>query len=113
MSQIAPHIRGARREDYEPNVLAFVPSAQGEELEIRSALLLMRDLCMAAKAHASDQGWVLYGLVEQTVSLQAFAAMPIERLRELRLVCRRCIATAAGFDDLFALPVGGTDAGGK
>lgn len=110
-AQIAPHIRGARREDYEPNVRAFLPSCEGDELEIRSALLLMRDLSAAAKPQASEQGWCLLDVVERTASESAFRAMKLDELTELRRLLRQVVAAAAGFDQLYApaLPLGETD----
>lgn len=101
-AQIAPHIRGAKREDYEPNVRAFLPGVDGEELEIRSALLLMRDLSAAAKPQASEQGWCLLDVVERTASTSAFRAMPLAELVELRRLLRQVVAAAAGFDQLYA-----------
>lgn len=103
-----------RRQDYEPMVRAFLPSAEGEELELRSRLLLMRDRAMATKPIACDQAWHLLDLVERTASAEAFRPMKAEDLAEVRRILVMCVAAASSFDTLYApkLPLGETDARG-
>lgn len=102
------------REDYVPAVRAFCPAAEGEELELRASLLLMRDMSMSTKPRCSEEGWQILDLVERTASRDAFRSMSIAELAEIRRLLIRLVSTASGFDALFArqLPLGGTDGRG-
>ncbi len=103
-----------KREDYEPAVRCFLPSVQGEELELRASLLLMRDRAMATKPIASEEGWVCLDLVERTASRDAFRPMKLDELQEIKRLMIRLVSTASGFDQLWApqLDLGGADGGG-
>jgi hypothetical protein len=100
-----------KREDYHPNVLAFLPGCAGEELEHRSSLLLMRDRAMATKPACSEYGWEILDMVERIAREHAFRSMPLAELAEVRRLLIRLVSTASGFDALYApqLPIGGVD----
>lgn len=99
---IVTDIRHPKREDYEPNVRMFLPSAQGEELELRASLLLMRDRAIATKPIACEEAWQILDLVERTASRDAFRSMRMDELREIKRLLIRLVSTASGFDSLWA-----------
>jgi hypothetical protein len=94
-----PLARALQLADYEPHVHAFLPGCGGEELEIRSALLLMRDCAAAAKTHCTDEAYPLLEHVEHLASRFAFQGMLIEDLRDLRTAMRKLVAAAASIDE--------------
>lgn len=108
---VSTAIHAPKREDYEPAVRTFLPGCEGEELQMRAALMLMRDRAMATKPICSEEGWVLLDLVERTASRHAFRPMPVEELQELRRLLVMLVASASGFDALYAR-VGGPDGRG-
>lgn len=91
-----------KREDYEPAVKCFLPSAFGEELELRASLLLMRDRAMSVKPVACEEAWQILDLVERTASRDAFRSMAMDELRELKRLLIRLVSTASGFDAMWA-----------
>lgn len=100
-------MRPPRRSDYEPIVKGLRPLCEGEELMLRSSLLLMRDRAMATKRTASPAGYALLDMVEQVTSGEAFNhRLPIEELREIRRLCVQSVMIARGFDAIYqpALP---------
>lgn len=114
MMSLVTDINYPKREDYEPAVKCFLPSARGEELNLRASLLLMRDRAMSAKRGACEEAWQLLDLVERTASRDAFRSMRLEELREIKRLLIRLVSTASGFDSLWApqFSLGGADAGG-
>ena len=94
--------RPARREDYEPIVKGLIPFCDGDELRLRSGLLLMRDRALATKATASESAWALLDIVEREASLAAFRSMPLDDLKEFRRLCVLCVMAASSFDTLYA-----------
>lgn len=98
--------RPTRREDYEPVVKGMIPFCSGEELRLRTGLLLMRDRAMSTKAHAVSTGmsasaWALLDIIIREASESAFQGMPIEALREFRALCVKCVLIAQAFDRLY------------
>ena len=87
---------------YESNVVMFLPGCEGEELDLRARLLLMRDRAMATKPIASEEGYALLDLIERTASRDAFRSMPIEELRTIRYILVKLVGAASDFDCLFA-----------
>jgi hypothetical protein len=124
----ATEIRYPQREDYYPTVRAFLPGCEGEELDNRASLLLMRDRALATKPACSDVGWEILDLVQRTASDLAFKSMPAVELKTARYLLVRLISAASGFDSMWApqldlggapeglegvaAHLGGTDAGG-
>lgn len=94
----APVVHESRRQ-YVPTVNALMPGAQGDELDIRCSLLLMRDCAAAAKGSCSGEAYPILDEVERLASRFAFQGMPIEELQELRKVMRQIVAAAASLDD--------------
>jgi hypothetical protein len=94
-----------KREDYVPHVRAFLPSAEGEELQLRASLLLMRDRAMATKPRCSEEGWHILDVVERTASRDAFRSMPLDELQQIRHLLIRLVTAASDFDALFAPPL--------
>lgn len=99
-----------RRQQYEPTVRALMPGAEGDELDVRCSLLLMRDCSTSAKNSCSEEAWPILDQVERLTSRFAFQAMPIEDLVELRRVLRLVVAAAANLD-AWATP--GKDSDGR
>lgn len=113
--EIVPGIsRPARRDDYIPIVKAMRPFVDGEELQLRASLLLMRDRAMATKNTACAPAWTLLDVVERTASENAMnERVPLDVLRELRRLCLNCVASASSFEGLFrSSSQGGADASG-
>jgi hypothetical protein len=116
-AEVVPGVsRPPRREDYEPIVKGLRPFIEGEELVLRSSLLLMRDRAMATKFSACEPSWHLLEVVERVASENAMNwRVTIDDLREIRRLCVMCVTNASGFDALFQprLPLdeGEADAG--
>lgn len=105
-------IRPPRREDYEPIVRGLRPFCEGEELMLRSSLLLMRDRAMATKNNACAPSWALLDVVERVASEWAMNhKLHVEELREVRRLCVMCVANASSFDTLFQPGLPGIDEG--
>lgn len=101
-----------RRSDYESIVKGLRPLCDGEELMLRSSLLLMRDRAMATKQVASEPAWMLLDVVERVSSENALNHLiPLDVLRELRRLCVMCVANASGFDAVFHPRLPGLDQG--
>lgn len=102
-AELAPGVfRSPRREDYEPIVRGLRPLCDGEELMLRTSLLLMRDRAMATKNHACEPAWIILDVVERTASDNAMnSRVGLEDLRELRRLCVSCVMAANGFDMMF------------
>lgn len=104
--------RPPRREDYEPIVKGLRPLVEGEELTLRSSLLLMRDRAMATKQAACAPSWALLDVVERVASESALNhKLQVDELRELRRLCLNCVASASSFDTLFQPRIPGLDQG--
>jgi hypothetical protein len=102
-------VRVPKRSDYEPIVRGLRPMCDGEELMLRSSLLLMRDRAMATKTRACEPAWMLLDVVERVASENAMNhRVDLESLREMRRLCVMCVCNASGFDALFQprLPLG-------
>jgi hypothetical protein len=94
--------RPPKREDYEPIVKGLRPLVDGEELDLRCSLLLMRDRAIATKNTVSAPAWQLLDVVQCETSDNALNwRVDIEGLRELRRLCANCIAAAASFEALY------------
>lgn len=94
--------RAPRREDYEAIVKGVRPFIKGEELELRSSLLLMRDRAMATKNSACEPAWLLLDIVERQASDVAMNhRVSLDDLREVRRLCISCVMAASGFDMLY------------
>lgn len=109
----APAASFPKREDYEPIVLNFLPTAEGEGLKLRASLLLMRDRCIATKPIACEESWHILDLVERTVSRDAFRSMPETELAMIRYIVRKLVTAASEFDALFAKPSSLEDIGDR
>lgn len=103
--------RAPRREDYEPIVKGLLPYCEGEELRLRTGLLLMRDRAMATKAMASQSSWALLDIVEREAGEVALRGCKIDDLREFRRLCVQCVMTASGFDMLYQPSLPGLEKG--
>jgi hypothetical protein len=105
-------MRVPRRSDYEPIVKAMRPLCEGEELELRASLLLMRDRAMATKGMACTPAWALLDVVENVANESALSfAVSKNQLRELRRLCLNCVAAASSFDTLYQPRLPGIDKG--
>lgn len=111
--EIVPGVsRPPRRSDYEQIVKGLRPLCDGDELLLRSSLLLMRDRAMATKPIACEASWALLDLVEREASEAALnSRIPLEDLRELRRLLLNCVAAASSFDTLYQPRLPGIDQG--
>jgi hypothetical protein len=95
-------MRVPRRSDYEPIVRGLRPLCEGEELMLRSSLLLMRDRAIATKPIACEPAWNLLDIVEREASESALNhRIKLDDLRELRRLLVMCVCTASSFDTLY------------
>jgi hypothetical protein len=105
-------VRPPRREDYEPIVKGLRPLCAGEELMLRTSLLLMRDRAMATKQIACEPAWHLLDVVEREASSAALDhRITLDDLRELRRLCIMCVCNASSFDTLYQPRLPGLDEG--
>lgn len=104
-AELVPGIsRPPRREDYEPIVRGLRPLCEGEELMLRTSLLLMRDRAMATKLRASEYAWPLLDVVERVGADHAMNhRVDVESLREMRRICLNIVCAASSFDGMFRL----------
>jgi hypothetical protein len=94
--------RTLRREDFFSVVKAMRPLCDGEELELRASLLLMRDRAIATKQVACTPAWALLDVVENVANESALSfAISRDQLRELRRLCLSCVCAASSFDTLY------------
>lgn len=115
--EIIPGVsRPPRREDYESIVRGLRPFVDGEELMLRSSLLLMRDRAMATKPRASEYAWRLLDVVERVGAEHAMNhRVDVESLREMRRICLNIVAAASSFDAMYQprLPLEDGEANGR
>jgi hypothetical protein len=99
---IAGVSRPPRREDYEPIIKGMRPFCEGEELTLRSSLLLMRDRAMSTKNSASEYAWTLLDVVERVGADHAMNhRVDVESLREMRRICLNIVCAASSFDAMY------------
>jgi hypothetical protein len=90
-----------QRAAYEPAVRHFLPGCEGDELLLRSSMMLLRDQATSRMRHCSDEA---YGVLQQVQRLgqeQALASMPHDVLAQLRGVMLRLTAQAAALETVF------------
>lgn len=79
----------------------FVPTAQGEELELRTALLKARDYASALKSRvASDTAYDLACAAHEWAGLYVYAEVPLPRLKIAVSLCRNLVQAAFSADHL-------------
>jgi hypothetical protein len=102
-AEIVPGVsRAPKREDYIAVVKGLRPFCDGEELVLRSSLLLMRDRAMATKPTASEYAWPLLDVIERAASDHAMNhRVDVDTLRELRRICLNVACAASSFDGMF------------
>jgi hypothetical protein len=102
-AEVIPGVaRPPRREDYEPIVRGLRPLCDGEELMLRTSLLLMRDRAMATKMRASEYAWQLLDVVERVGADHAMNhRVDVESLREMRRICLNIACAASSFDAMY------------
>lgn len=101
MNAPAATYRAPKRDDYIPVVRGLLPLCDGEELQLRAGLLMMRDRALATKQTACQSSWELLDIIERESAFAAFRSMPIDDLREWRRLCVLCVMAASGFDQLY------------
>jgi len=94
-------------EQYRPIILTFLPGCEGDELDLRARLLLMRDRALATKPIACEDSWYLLDLVERVASRDAFRSMHIADLERTRATLVMCVAAASNFDSMNPQPASG------
>ena len=101
-------MRPPTRSDYEPIVKAQMLAHKlgGEELTLRSSLLLMRDMAIGRKNSACEPAWMLLDVIERLASDNGMnPRVDVDTLREIRRVCLNCACSASSLDTLFAPPL--------
>jgi hypothetical protein len=94
--------RPPRKEDYFAIVQGLRPLCEGEELQLRASLLLMRDRAMATKKSACEPSWGLLEVVERLANENAMNhRVKLDDLREIRRVCLNIVCAASSLDTLF------------
>lgn len=112
MNDASPLPRVTRRQDYEPIVKALRPWMAGEELELRTSLMLMRDRATAIKDVVCEPAWHLFSVVERVAQDNATNyRIPLAELREIRNLCAQTVMLARGFDRVFQPILPGLDEG--
>lgn len=105
MNQMRGTYRPTRREDYAPIVKGLLPLCEGEELKLRSSLMLLRDRALSTKAHAVDDmsasAWALLEIIIREADEAALQGMPLEALTEFRALCMECALLAQRFERLY------------
>lgn len=104
----------SRRDDYIPQVRAFVPLCEGEELTLRCSILLARDMATKQMQRCSDEAYGILAAIAGLASRYAFTPMPRERLEEIRYEIVRLVSCASGIE-MFAFKMASPDtkAGGQ
>jgi hypothetical protein len=111
-ADVVPDVgRPPRRSDYESIVKGLRPLCDGEELMLRTSLLLMRDRAIATKPISCESSWALLDIVDRETSDAAFRSLSLDDLRELRRLCIQCVMTASGFDGLYQPRLPGLEGG--
>lgn len=73
-------------QNFRTTVLPIFPRATGEELELRSRLLLIRDLAIRALGYASEEAYPLLQAISQMAGKYALAEISVDQLREMRRI---------------------------
>lgn len=83
MSNLTPHIRN------------FVPDAEGEELEVREALMVARDYAAMLRTQPRTE-WclLLAAAAHEEASEFVFSNAPLVRLKAVRDYCRNLVQAA-------------------
>jgi hypothetical protein len=108
-------MRPPKRSDYAPVVKGLIPLCEGEELQMRCSILLVRDKSLASMRRCSEESHGVLAEVHRLASQYAFEAIPTEELRELRYRLVMLTACASGLEMFayrLACPDGGANAGG-
>jgi hypothetical protein len=87
-----------RRDEYRPTVERMLPGVEGEELQLRCSLLLMRDSASATLRHCSEDAAGVLQQVESLAAVYAFTPLPLDELRELRRTLVRLTSCASGLE---------------
>jgi hypothetical protein len=101
--EIVPGVaRPPQRSDYEPIIKGLRPLCDGEELMLRSSLMLMRDRAIATKSRACEPAWLLLDVVERVGAEHAMNhRVDVESLREMRRICLNIVCAASSFDAMY------------
>jgi hypothetical protein len=103
------------RDRYLPIARHHLPGCEGEELQVRCSILLMRDQASSSLRRCSDEAAGTLNEVQRLATLYAYAPIPLEELKELRYRLLQLTQTASGLEMFayrLAFPEGGADAGG-
>ena len=108
----APIPGPTKRADYEPIVKGLRPDCYGEELELRSGLMLIRDRAIATKPISCEPSWLLLDIVEREASAAALNhKLNLEDMRALRRLLIECVCTASNFERLYQPVLPGLEQG--
>jgi hypothetical protein len=91
------------RDRYIPQVQTFCVDCDGEELELRCSLLLIRDAATVASRQHGEHSSPIMCHVDQLAGAYAFRAAPIEALRALRTNLGHLIRIATSLDQMEGL----------
>ncbi|MFL0418413.1 hypothetical protein ACH0CP_12745 [Sphingomonas sp. 179-I 2A4 NHS] len=83
---------------YAPTVDTFLPCLGEEEKRLRCGILYMRDKATAASRHARREPELILSTITTIATEHAFAAMPIEHIRELHAGLVRLMMVAIALE---------------
>lgn len=107
-------ITNPRWQDFRTTVLPLFPRATDEEIEVRSRLLLIRDMAFRAMSYSTEEAYYLLHAIYGMASRYALLAVTLDQLKELRRILIIATANASAMQVLMNeihYP-GGTDARG-
>lgn len=90
--------RGGARSYYHPIVRRYFPTADDQEVELRSSLMVMRDGSLSRLRSCSRISRPFWECLEQLASDYAFAAVPLPQLSSVRLAIIRVAAAASSLE---------------
>lgn len=88
------NIPRARWQDHRTTVLPIFPRATDEELEMRSRLLLIRDLAIQALSYSGDEAFYLLRAIAEMANRYALADITLAQLTEMRRILVMASAAA-------------------
>lgn len=96
---------------YEPQVRAFLPGVEGEDLRLRCSILLARDQATRGMTRCSDEARGILAEVQRLSQDAAYARLPIDILRDVRAQLVRLLSCATAIETI-AYRIAHPDEGG-
>ena len=90
-----------QRAAYEPAVRNLLPGCEGDELLLRSSMMLLRDQAANRMKHCSDEAYGVLQQVQRLGSDHALTSMPVDALASVRRAMVRLSAQASDLEAIF------------